>query len=304
MHFAPWLGLAAICFFVACSGERDDPPDGRGGAASDTMMAGSGGAGGGSPAGVGGGGAGGSGCDPELARANKALVGQALDELLVDKDVTAVDRYWADPYLRHHPGAPSDLAAFRTLMSYEVASLGFGYERLRTLAECDLVVVHGRYSDAGVIFDMYRVKDDKIVEHWDSNTAEASDAAGPTEIEDEALTAQNRELALSFIDAVLVDGEHARVSEFLDASYVEHRYATATGPAALIEYVERDYLTYYKVHHVVADGNFVFTLSEVSRGGGAYGIYDLFRVDDGAIVEHWDSRRIVPASTDSELPIF
>jgi predicted SnoaL-like aldol condensation-catalyzing enzyme len=58
------------------------------------------------------------------------------------------------------------------------------------------------------------------------------------------------------------------------------------------------------VHHVIADGNLVFTLSEGKLGGSAYAFYDLFRVEAGAIVEHWDSRRKVPASTASGLGIF
>lgn len=57
-----------------------------------------------------------------------------------------------------------------------VSSSSFRYERLRTYAECDLVVVQGRYSATGVVFDMFRVKDDKIMEHWDSDTNQASAA--------------------------------------------------------------------------------------------------------------------------------
>jgi predicted SnoaL-like aldol condensation-catalyzing enzyme len=33
-------------------------------------------------------------------------------------------------------------------------------------------------------------------------------------------------------------------------------------------------------------------------------LWDLFRVADGKIVERWDSRRQVPGSTQSGLPIF
>ncbi|WP_438008455.1 nuclear transport factor 2 family protein [Sorangium sp. So ce321] len=351
MNIAPWLGLAAACLVVACSGQSDDDQDNQGSSTADTTTsatAGSGGAGGdasvagststtGSPvgsgggeapqgaggaqggggvagaggsgaggdgAGGGGGSAGGSGCDPAVASANRELVGKAIDELFVEKDITAADRYWADPYLQHNPIATSGVATFRNLMRGIVSSPSFRYERLRTFAECDLVVVQGRYSQTGVIFDMFRVKDSKIMEHWDSDANQASGTEGPTEIEDEALTAQNRARVLGFIDAVLVDGEHARAPEFLGAGYVEHRETSATGPAALLEYVEDEDIRYVEVHHVIADGNFVFTLSEGERGGAAYGFYDLFRVEGGDIVEHWDSRRAVPASTMSGLEIF
>ncbi|WP_437976551.1 hypothetical protein WMF11_04480 [Sorangium sp. So ce295] len=362
MNIAPWIGLAAVCLFVACSDESGDTPDDQGGTTggnTTAASAGSSGAGGdassagstssgstssaGSPAstgsggepqgsggdaqgsggdaqgsgggaqggaGVGGSGAGvgggdvGSRCDPEESRANKALVAQAIDALFVQKDVSAIDRYWADPYLQHNPIATSGVATLKNLMRGIVTSGSFSYQRLRTFGECDLVVVQGRYSQTGVIFDMFRVKDDRIMEHWDSDSNQASATDGPTAVEDEALTGQNRAHVLGFIDAVLIGGAHARASEFLGASYVEHRDTDASGPAALVEYVKDEGISYVKVHHVIADGNFVFTLSEGKRNNAAYGFYDLFRVEGGDIVEHWDSRRSVPSSTMSGLPIF
>ncbi|WP_437578400.1 nuclear transport factor 2 family protein [Sorangium sp. So ce887] len=295
-------------------------PAGTGGGGGSPGTGGGGGSpgtggGGGAPGTGGGGGAPGTGgaggnpdegsrCDPAESRANRDLVGKAIDELFIDKDITAADRYWADPYLQHNPIARSGVATFRSIMGGIVSSPSFNYQRLRTFAECDLVVVQGRYSQTGVIFDMFRVKDGKIMEHWDSDANQATETTGPTEIQDEALTGQNRALVLGMIDAVLVDGEHARASEFLGAGYVEHRDTSASGPAALVEYVGDEDISYAEVHHVIADGNFVFTLSEGSRNGTAYGFYDLFRVEGGDIVEHWDSRRVVPSSTMSGLEIF
>lgn len=168
--------------------------------------------------GAGGSGAGGSGsrCDPEESRANKALVAQAIDALFVQKDVSAIDRYWADPYLQHNPIATSGVATLKSLMRGIVSSGSSSYQRLRTFGECDLVVVQGRYSQTGVIFDMFRVKDDRIMEHWDSDSNQASATDRPKGVEDEALTGQNRAHVLSFIDAVLIGGAHARASEFLE----------------------------------------------------------------------------------------
>ncbi|MCP4305923.1 MAG: hypothetical protein GY798_05170, partial [Hyphomicrobiales bacterium] len=43
-----------------------------------------------------------------------------------------------------------------------------------------------------------------------------------------------------------------------------------------------------KAHKVFGDGNFVLVLSEGSLGDQPTAFYDLFRVEDGKIVEHWD----------------
>jgi predicted SnoaL-like aldol condensation-catalyzing enzyme len=258
---------------------------------------------------VGGSGTGGSsggaaGCDAEVSRENRDLVGKALDELFVQKDVGAIDRYWADPYLQHNPIATSGVATFRSVMSSIVASSSFSYQRLRTLGECDLVVVQGRYSTSGVIFDMLRVANKKIVEHWDSDSNQASESAGSTAVVDGQPTAQNRARVLALIDAVLVSGQTARAADFIAANHVEHRGNGGTGPQAFLAYVNADDIRYSTVHHVIADNNFVFTLSEGELGGTAYGFYDLFRLDGGSVVEHWDSRRRVPSTTASGLPIF
>jgi len=285
---------------------------GDGGAAGSSPEGGTAGNGGEPTAGSGGssggdtstGGAGGSPprCDPELSQQNRMLVGKAIDELFIDKDITAVDRYWSDPYLQHNPIAMSGVATFRNLFSGILDS--FTYQRLLALADCDLAVVLGRYSNSGVIFDMFRIKDGKIMEHWDSDTNQASSVMGLDPLDASGPSAANRELFLTFADEVLIAGAFERAAEFLGENYEEHHGSGGMGPSAFTAYVESESVTYTKVHHVIADGNYVFALSEGKRGAQAFGLYDLFRVEDGKIVEHWDSRRPVPSSTQSGLGIF
>jgi predicted SnoaL-like aldol condensation-catalyzing enzyme len=242
-------------------------------------------------------------CDPSLTSKNRTAVAAALDGLFVDKKVSAIDQYWADPYLQHNPIAKSGVATFKSIMGSLVTSASFSYQRLRTLADCDLVVVQGKYSGTGVIFDMFRMKDGKLMEHWDSDSNQASDSGGPTQLA-EGPSAQNRTQVLAFIQKVLIEGEHAAATQLLSPSFVEHRSSSAIGPDALVDYVTKGNVSYTKVHHVIADGNYVFTLSEGKLGSAGYGFYDLFRLEAGAIVEHWDSRRSVPASTMSGLGVF
>jgi predicted SnoaL-like aldol condensation-catalyzing enzyme len=189
-------------------------------------------------------------------------------------------------------------------MSSFVTSPSFQYQRLRTLAECDLVVVQGEYSQTGVIFDMFRVADGRIMEHWDSDAGEASNTSGPTELMNPEATAANRTTVLAFFDSVLIGGGTAQIGDYVAQTFVEHRASGASGPGALLDYLADEEITYSEVHHTIADGNFVFTLSEGIRDGEAYGFYDLFRLEGGKIVEHWDSRRSVPDSTASGLGIF
>jgi predicted SnoaL-like aldol condensation-catalyzing enzyme len=271
-----------------------------GGAANGGSSSGAGGSQAGSP---GSGGSAPEACAKGVSRANRTLVAQAIDELFVEKDLTAIDRYWSDPYYQHNPIAKSGVATFRSVMSSFVPSASFQYERLLTLADCDLVVVYGRYSQTGLIFDMFRVKGDKIMEHWDSDTNQASEAGSIDALDETAATAEHRALFAQFAATVLVGGDAERAADYLSADFIEHR-GTATGPTAFTQYLSRENLSYTKVHHVIADGNFVFALSEGKRGSAGFGFYDLFRFEGGKLVEHWDSRRPIPSSTMSGLGIF
>lgn len=263
----------------APTGGSAPTPEGSAGAGGNGSGAGSGGASGGADTG-----GTASTCDAELAASNKARANAALDALFVDKQTSAIAEYWADPYLQHNPIAKSGVAAFTSVMSGLVTSASFKYERLRTLAECELVVVQGRYSSSGVIFDMFRLKDGKLMEHWDSDANQASSADGPTEITHPEQAGASRSVVLTHLSG--------GSSDLLASGYVDHRALSA----AKIEYT--------KVHHVIADGDFVFALSEGTLDGKPYGFYDLFRLAEGKLAEHWDSRRAVPASTASGLGIF
>ena len=271
------------------AGSAGQATSGAGGAASGGVMNGNGGTD--------------SRCDPSLTSKNRTAVAAALDGLFVDKKVSAIDQYWAEPYLQHNPIATSGVATFKSIMGSLVTSASFSYQRLRTLADCDLVVVQGKYSGTGVIFDIFRMKDGKLMEHWDSDSNQASDSGGSTPLA-EGPSAQNRAQVSAFIQKVLIDGDKAAATQLLSPSFVEHRSSSASGPNAFVDYVTKGNVGYTKVHHVIADGNYVFTLSEGKLGSAQYGFYDLFRLEAGAIVEHWDSRRAVPASTASGLGIF
>ena len=64
------------------------------------------------------------------------------------------------------------------------------------------------------------------------------------------------------------------------------------GLGAALKYFEENglVLQYDKVHKVLGEGNFVLSVSEGKFGKGEHvAFYDLFRLENGQIVEHWDS---------------
>ena len=53
-------------------------------------------------------------------------------------------------------------------------------------------------------------------------------------------------------------------------------------------------MKYHTLHKVIGEGNFVLTLSEGQFAGKHVAFYDLFRVESGKIVEHWDVIQDIP----------
>ncbi len=101
--------------------------------------------------------------------ANKVLVKRAMNDLFVKRDTTAVGRYWGDPYLQHNPTIADGAADLPGIIKSLPAT--FKYEPGLVLAEGDMVMIHGRYTGWGpkpmVAVDIFRVKNGKLVEHWD-----------------------------------------------------------------------------------------------------------------------------------------
>ncbi|MGW5653835.1 nuclear transport factor 2 family protein [Streptomyces humi] len=249
----------------------------------------------------------------------KSTVLQAAGELFGDKDPAAVDRWVAAGYTQHSALAADGPEALRGL----VESLGadFRYESARVLADGELVALHGTYHGFGpdplVAFDIFRVDaDGKLAEHWDALTPLVKDTAsgrsqtdGPTEVTEPDSTEANRALVTEFADKVLVGADYSVLTDYISTTtYDQHNTEAADGlegfGAAAARWAEQGkLLTYKKVHKVIAEGEFVLLQSE-----GEFGVpvayYDLFRVSDGKIVEHWDVIAPVPATLPHDNGLF
>merc|ERR1712137_769110 len=123
---------------------------------------------------------------------------------------------------------------------------------------------------------------------------------GATDIEDLDKTAENKKLVCDFIEAVLVKGDMSNLTGFVNKEkYIQHNPKVPDGldglGGALEEMAKNGiFMVYKKVHITVAEGNFVFTASEGTFGGAHTAFFDLFRLEDGLIVEHWDVITTIP----------
>ncbi len=234
------------------------------------------------------------------------IVTNAMTELMINKKVDQIDKHFAEPYIQHNQTVPSGLEGLKGLADAAIAkNPGFNYELVRVLAEGDLGVAHGIYQGFGpvplVAFDVFRVENGKIVEHWDNlqpvaspNPSGRSQTDGATQPVDLDMTAANKAFVEDFMNTVLIGGNFAELPDYFDGdNYIQHNPNIGDGlsglGAGLKALADAGLnMRINKLHRSIAEGNFVLTMSEGTIGDKPTAFYDLFRVENGKIAEHWD----------------
>jgi predicted SnoaL-like aldol condensation-catalyzing enzyme len=123
---------------------------------------------------------------------------------------------------------------------------------------------------------------------------------GPTAVTDLDRTEANKARVGAFVDDILVQGRMDRLAGFFDGDhYLQHNPGVADGLSGLgaaLESMARAGVSmkYDRLHQLLGEGNFVLAISEGQFGGQHVAFYDLFRVQEGMIAEHWDTIEPIP----------
>lgn len=223
-------------------------------------------------------------------------------------DSKPVDYINSNKYIQHNLAVGDGLEGFGQIMS-QLPRGSAKVNTVRIFADGDYVIAHSDYNFFGakVGFDIFRFENGKIVEHWDNlaektgpNPSGRTQLDGEVEIKDKSKTTENKKLVSEFVNTVLVQQQYDKSENYIDAnSYKQHNSQIGDNlsglQAALGALAKQGVeMEYQKIHGVFGEGHFVLAVSEGRFGGNATCYYDLFRVENGKIVEHWDVIETIP----------
>lgn len=216
-------------------------------------------------------------------------------------------------YTQHNLGIANGLAGFGAALQ-ALPQGSAKVHTVRSFQDGDYVVAQTDYNFFGpkIGFDVFRFEKGLIVEHWDNlqekptqpNPSGHTMLDGPTEIKDLGKTEANKKLVRAFVEDILVNGRMAKLAGYFNGDhYVQHNPQIGDGlsglGAALSAMAKQGItLKYDKIHQVLGNGNFVLVTSEGTLGGKPTAFYDLFRVENGQIAEHWDTIETIPAQAE------
>ena len=242
--------------------------------------------------------------DTNMTNKEKAL---ALINTFASGDSEKAKALLAPGYIQHNLAYGTGADAFVGSVAYLAsAPVKTTVNNIRAFEDGDKAFLQTVYNFAGageqVAFDIFRFDaDGKIAEHWDNLAAKAEpNPSGHTQVdgynslEDLDKTEENRELIKNFLYDVMQGKAPEKTPSYFDGdTYIQHNTGIADGLSGLgaaLEALGKQgiQMIYDTVHQVLAEGNYVLAVSEGSFGGAPTSYYDLWRIKDGKIAEHWD----------------
>jgi len=122
----------------------------------------------------------------------------------------------------------------------------------------------------------------------------------PAAAADTAQEAANKKAVIAFYDAALNKLDYNAASAYLGPVYKQHNPTAAEGPEGLKAFIaflkDKFPQTHSEIVRSFADGDYVILHVHAVRTPGTLGnaIVDIFRLEKGKVVEHWDAVQPIP----------
>lgn len=238
---------------------------------------------------------------------NKSIIRDFYRRAIAGGDLDFANQIIANDYQNHSPMVKPGKAGLLEALNYlkqlpKPTTTAQPFMRL--LAEGDYVVTNLSFELGGkpkAVVDLFRLRNGQLVEHWDATEDQPATSRngnpmmdGPTESEDPDDTARNKSIVSEFFHAVFVDRNLDRLPNFVATDLVQHHPKIANGIDGLRQSLQEKTAD-FKVRNVlqiIGEGNFVVVHSEGTYDQKPSLSFDIFRLSNGKIVEHWSVRQV------------
>jgi predicted SnoaL-like aldol condensation-catalyzing enzyme len=226
-------------------------------------------------------------------KSNKTIVLECYRKIIRDLNLDLVDSYIKEDYIQHSPTVKTRRAGLLEMLTF-LKTLPKPAEKspspiIRVIAEDDFVAVHLDVKFMGkrmAVIDLYRLEGGKLAEHWDAGQLQPDEADdsitmtnGISVIEDSADAEKNKNVVKEFYANIL------QTDKYLTPGFIEHN-----ATSGLLN--QTDYTI--KVHRIIGEGNFVVSQCECKHADKTLAQYNIFKMEDGKIAEHWSVEQEVP----------
>jgi len=121
---------------------------------------------------------------------------------------------------------------------------------------------------------------------------------------------RNKENVIAFYNAAINDKDFAAASVYMGDMYIQHNPLAADGPEGLKGFLDfaKANLSSFKVEikQAFADGDYVILHVHAKRDADDRGsaVMDIFRLENGKVVEHWDVIQPIPETSANDNTMF
>ena len=119
---------------------------------------------------------------------------------------------------------------------------------------------------------------------------------------------RNKQMIAEYYHLALNDKNFPAARAYIGASYTQHNPEIENGPEGLAHFVEwaKKELPDLRVDFIrmIADGDFVLMHNRGNNSPGTKAVVDIFRIEQGKVVEHWDVLQDVPPTSKNLNTMF
>jgi predicted SnoaL-like aldol condensation-catalyzing enzyme len=251
---------------------------------------------------------------------NKELVTYLFDQLLYKNNSSVIDKYVSADYKQHNPTLADGPEGLRQYIDWRRAQNPQPRNiSKRVIAEGDLVVIMNDYqAQPGVSYmnidDTFRVKNGKIVEHWDiiqpvtATTASGNDLWSTLSYprvstpDPKASTRYSKRIVEKYFNGLNKRHDASVINRYVANNLIQHDATLQNGASAVEAAFMADRSanprSIVSSEQVIADGDYVTVRYHYQKNASDLGkaVGETFRVRGGKIVEHWDTSQDVPAT--------